>query len=293
MYCSQRVRGGIRKLLDRRPTVLSLTALVSVGFVSAGFVASAGAEPTCLRAAPLFPGCESGRLEVEFAADVTPRKLPRHEMAPVALKMHGEIGTSNGGHPSALREVDIDFLDVVIDAKGLTACGLRDLQLRRVAAARNFCRKAIVGSGMSHIGFALSGGRVAAPLPLFNGGTEDGVTTLLVHSAVPAPEPVPTVSVIKISPVASRDNKDVGLQTVWRLPRIIDGTGSLLDFRFTIKRYLSVGGARHGYIEAQCPNDSLLVNLKKILFRNEAKTPGVAAQTVMKGGLAIPCTPSR
>lgn len=98
---------------------------------------------------------------------------------------------------------------------------------------------------------------------------------------------------MKISPVASPDGKDVGLQTVWRLPRIVDGTGSLLDFRFRVKRYLAVGGPKHGYIEAQCRNDGLLVNIKKIFFRNEAKTPGVAAQTVLKGGLAVPCSPIR
>jgi len=274
----------------------TLSLLVGVGLVTASFANCAAAQPyvqTCLRAAPLFPGCESERLEVEWDAEVEPTTLPRHEMAPVALEMHGVIGTANGGHPSALREAQIDFLNVAIDAKGLSACGLRDLQRRRVAAARDFCRKAIVGSGMSHIGFALSGGRVAAPLTLFNGGTEDGVTTLFVHSAVPVPKPVPIVSVMKISSVGSPAGKDVGLQTVWRLPRIIDGTGSLLDFKFRIERRFSASGPRHSYLAARCRDGGLSVNFKKLLFRNEAKTPGVAAQTVMKGGLAVPCSPIR
>lgn len=277
----------------RKGLALGLTA-VALGIAS--FVTSATAQPyvqTCLRSAPLFPGCEPGRIEVELDADVQPKKLPRYEMAPVALEMHGEIGTENGGHPSALREADIDFSNMAINARGLPACGFRDLQRRRVAAARRFCRKAIVGTGTSHVGFALSGGRVAAPLTLFNGGVENGVTTLLVHSAVPAPEPVPMVSVMKISPVASTDGDDVGLQTLWRLPRIIDGTGSLLDFRFRIERYLPVDGAKHGYVAARCRNDGLLVNVKKLLFRNEAKTPSVAAQTVLKGGIAMPCSPIR
>jgi hypothetical protein len=204
--------------------------------------------------------------------------------------MHGEIGTANGGHPSALREAHIDFLNVAIDATGLPACGLRDLQQRRVAAARNFCRKAIVGRGTSHIGFALSGERVAAALTLFNAGTANGVTTLLVHSAVPVPEPAPVVSVLKISPV---NGKVDGLRTVWRLPPIIGGTGSLLDFRFRIERRFSARGAGHSYVAARCADDGLRVNVKKLLFRNEAKIPGVPAQTTLKGAAATPCSPVR
>lgn len=275
-------------------TRTTLALLIGAGLVSTGFATSVTAQPyvqTCLRAAPSFPGCESGRLEAEMSAEVTPKKLPAHEMAPAALELRAEIGTANGGHPSALREAHIDFLNVAIDARGLPACGLRDLQRRRVAPARNFCRKAIVGSGMSHIGFALSGGHVSAPLTLFNGGTQDGVTTLFVHSVVAAPEPAPMVSVMKIS--AAGTGKDVGLRTVWRLPRITDGAGSLLDFRFRIERRFSADGARHGYAAAKCGDRGLLVNAKKLLFRNEAKTPGVVSQTVMKGGIDIPCSPIR
>jgi hypothetical protein len=29
----------------------------------------------------------------------------------------------------------------------------------------------------------------------------------------------------------------------------------------------------------------------KVLFKNEAQTPGVAATTVLKGSIAVPCTP--
>ncbi len=116
------------------------------------------------------------------------------------------------------------------------------------------------------------------------------MNTLFVHSTVAAPKPVPMVGVIKISSAGRR--KDEGLETVWRLPRIVDGTGSLLDFRFRIKRRFSVGGARHSYAAARCRNGRLTMNVTKLLFRNQAKTPGVARQTVLKGGIAIPCSPS-
>lgn len=245
----------------------------------------------CLLAAPSSSGCDPRHLEIELNATVAPSRLPGGEMTPVALEMGGEIGTANGGHPSALREAQMDFAGLAIDPRGLPACGLRGLQRRGVAAARDFCREAIVGAGMSHVGFARTGARVAAPLTLFNGGTEDGITTLFIHSAVPVPEPVPVVSVMKISRFGK--GKDQGLRTAWRLPPIIDGTGSLLDFRFRLKRYLSIAGARHGYIAARCGNRGITANASKLLFRNEAKTPGVAPMTVLKGVLVVPCTPSR
>ena len=262
----------------------SLALFAGLIFATGGLLTSASAE-SC----PLDSGCYFDRMEVEIGAEVAPKKLPRHEMAPVALEVHGEIGTTGGGHPSALREAHVDVdRNVRIDVRGLPACGLRDLQRRRVAAARNFCRKAIVGSGMSHIGFALSGGRVAAPLTLFNGGSHDGLTTLFVHSAIAAPGPVPIVSVVKVS----KFGKDDGLRMVWRLPRIIDGTGSLLDFRLRIERHFWAGREEHSYVAARCEDERFLVNLKKLLFRNEAKMPGVASQTVMKGGIDVPCIPS-
>jgi hypothetical protein len=275
-------------------TRAALALLIGCGLIITGAATNAAAQPyvqTCALAAPLFPGCETGRLEVEMSAQVAPRKLSTHQMAPIALELGGTVGTSGGGHPSALREVNIDFLHMAIDARELPACGLQDLQRRRVAAARLFCREAIVGSGMSHVGFTRTGARVAAPLTLFNGGVDDGVTTLFIHSAVPTPRPVPVISVMKISRFA--DGKDQGLRTVWHLPPIADGTGSLLDFRFRLRRYLPIAGARHGYLAAKCANGVLRADVEKLLFRNEAKTPGVAPTTVVKGGIAIPCSPMR
>jgi hypothetical protein len=70
---------------------------------------------------------------------------------------------------------------------------------------------------------------------------------------------------------------------------IAGGSGSALDFKFRIGKTYSHGGTKHGYFEAKCPDGVFKANLTKILFRNEAKVPGVAAQTVLKGSLAVPC----
>jgi hypothetical protein len=46
-----------------------------------------------------------------------------------------------------------------------------------------------------------------------------------------------------------------------------------------------------GYLEARCPDGVFKVSSPKTVFKNEAGTPGVASVTVLKGSLALPCTP--
>lgn len=78
---------------------------------------------------------------------------------------------------------------------------------------------------------------------------------------------------------------------IWRLPPILEGDGSLLDFRFKVERRFMGKGEEHSYLAARCPNGDLQASVPKILFRNEARTPGVAATTVLKGLISAPCTP--
>jgi hypothetical protein len=219
---------------------------------------------------------------------VAPNVLPKGEMAPVALEIHGKIAVEEGGHPSALREAIVDIpKDVGIDTAGLPACPRRKLEGNGVAAARRICGKAIVGSGVAHIGFASSNAIVEAPLTLINGGDSGGETRLFVHSAISAPGLMPLVGTVKIQ------RKYPGLQTTWKIPRILEGDGSLLDFKFRVERRFISKGGEHSYLSARCPSGDLQASVPKILFRNEARTPGVAATTVLKGLILVPCSPIR
>jgi hypothetical protein len=233
-------------------------------------------------------GCGGGRLEVGFEGSVAPKVLPKGELEPVALEVHGKIALEDGGHPSALREAIVDIpKDVSIDTAELPACPRRRLESGGVAAARRLCRKAIVGSGMAHIGFASSDTTIEAPLTLFNGGSSSGKTKLFVHSAIAASDLMPLVSTVKIQ------RKYSGLHTIWKLPPILEGDGSLLDFKFRVERRFMSKGSEHSYLTAKCPSGGLQASAPKILFRNEAHAPGVAATTVLKGLISVPCSSGR
>ena len=136
------------------------------------------------------------------------------------------------------------------------------------------------------MGFGSSEAVVGSPLTLFNGGTSYGETRLLIQGSIATPAPTPVVAVAKIS------RKRQSLHAVLRIPPILEGDGSLLDFSFTIDRRFMAGRVEHSYLAAYCSDDALLVNLPSVTFRNETHIPGQAGTTVIKGGLHLPCTPS-
>ena len=215
-----------------------------------------------------------------------PEKLPAHELAPVGLEIHGTIAMEGGGHPLALHEVVIDVdKDVAVDANGLPVCSRKLLESHGVAAARHLCGAAIVGRGMAHVGLASSETILEASFTLFNGGTSKGETRLFVHSAIGAPNPVPVVSSVKIMRVHS------GLHTVWRIPQLLGGDGSLLDFKLKVERRFVSKGAEHSYLSAKCPDEVFRVNVPNVFFRNDARVPGLENAMSFEGRFAAACSP--
>ena len=110
------------------------------------------------------------------------------------------------------------------------------------------------------------------------------MTKLLIHAFIPIPVPTAILTVVTASKQGS------GLRTTSEIPVIAEGYGSLLDFKFKLGKTFSYRGTKVGYFEARCPDGVFKSEVKKLLFRNEAKVPGVAPQTVLKGGPAVPCT---
>jgi hypothetical protein len=85
--------------------------------------------------------------------------------------------------------------------------------------------------------------------------------------------------------------KGSGLHSVARIPAIAGGSGSALDFSFKLGRTYTYKGKKVGYLEAKCPDGVFKASSPKTVFRNEAQIPNVAPVTVLKGSLALPCTP--
>ncbi|HET9161963.1 MAG TPA: hypothetical protein VFN89_00765 [Solirubrobacterales bacterium] len=255
---------------------LAVTAVLSLG---AAAVASA-LTSTTLRA---------GNLIVTFGGGTSPSKLPKTKYTPVTTTIFGKIKTSDGTHPSALREavVDIDK-DVKINVKGFPVCKPGQLEARDTKAAMKVCGKTVLGSGLAHIEIAFPEQKpilVASPITVFNGGEHGGKVKLLIHVFITVPVPAAIVTEVTIQ------RKGSGVHSIAKVPVAAGGSGSAIDFNFKLGKIYSYKGKKVGYFEAKCPDGVFKVNAKKVLFKNEAKIPGVAAQTSLKGGLAVPCKP--
>jgi hypothetical protein len=260
---------------------LALSAALAVGAV-----AIANAASTTIRA---------GNLVLRFGGNVIPKKLPKKRLAPIALRAFGKIKTTDGTHPSAFREavVDIDR-NGRIDTRGAPICRGAQLEARNTRAARRVCRRAIVGGGSAHVEISFPEQqpiKVSSPLTIFNGPTRGRKTTMYVHSFITVPVPAAIVTTLTIRKI--RKGR-FGYRVVARVPVIAGGSGSALDFNFTIrKQFYRFRGRRHPYLAARCRDGKFVTKVIRSLFRNETNEPGVAARTVLRGNLVVPCRRGR
>jgi hypothetical protein len=238
-----------------------------------------------------FPG-----LVADFGARVVPKKLPKREMAPVAVILWGKISTSGGGHPPALREATIDFdRNIVVNATGLPACrtGGREWDAGNLAQT---CKDTIVGKGRMDFQIALpDDAQTSALIPLssnltvYNGGRVAGVATLYAVTSVSVPVPRAIVIPIGITRIG---NGRYGLRAVAKVPVIAGGHGSLRHFKLRIERAFSYKGSEASYAMARCPDRRLGAKISA-LFKNDANEPGVAPATLIGGTVVSHCTPTR
>jgi hypothetical protein len=257
-----------------------MLALALAAALSVGVVAVANAVQITLRA---------GNVVSTFGGDASPKALPKNKYAPVKTHIFGKISTANGGHAPALREVEFDIdKDVKINVKGLAACKPGQLEARNTAAAMKVCGKSKIGSGISHVEIAFPEQKpiiVKSPLTVFSGGEKGGKIKLLIHIFITVPVPAAVVTDVTIT------KKGTGIHSVAKVPVVAGGSGSAIDFDFKVGKTFTYKGKKVGYGEAKCPDGVFKASVKKILFKNEAQTPGEGASTQLKGNLAVPCTP--
>jgi hypothetical protein len=220
-----------------------------------------------------------------FLADnggISPTKLPRNEQAPISAHIHGEIGTTDGSHPPAVKTVTVDFDKTIqVNAKGLPACKPGSLEARTTAAAKKACPDAIVGSGEGEVEVAFPEQApltAKGPIVIFNGGVHGGTTSLFIHTYVAIPAPTAVVVNVKISPI---HRGHFGQHTVAEIPKIAGGAGSATEFEFNIGRKFTYKGKKESFLTASCPTGSYYTE-GEVLF-SDGTTMGLRH--------ILPCTP--
>jgi hypothetical protein len=257
-----------------------LMVALALGAVLAMCVAAvASATQTTIRA---------GNLILTFGGTVSPKALPKSTYKPVASTIFGKIKTSDGTHPSAFREAEVNIdKNVKVNVKGYPVCKGGQLEARDTKAALQVCGSTVLGEGIAHVEIAFPEQKpiiVSSPLTIFNGGEKGGKVTLYFHIFLTVPVPAAIVTTVTIQ------RKGTGIHSIAKVPVAAGGSGSALDFSFKLGKTYSYKGKKIGYFEAKCPTGAFNTTTKA-LFKNETNVPGVAPTTTLQGKLSVPCTP--
>lgn len=222
--------------------LILLAAVLSLGLALA---ATASGKRQVVRTGTLYLADDGG---------ISPTRLPRHEAAPVTARLLGEIGTDDGSHPPALKQLAFDVDRTIgIDTKGLPTCRRRQLLARTSAAAKHACAGALLGTGSAEVEVTFEEQApfsATGPLYLFNGGTRGRTTTVFLHTYLAVP--VPTAVVVRAT-VTRIHRGPYGLRIEAKIPKIAGGAASVTRFELKIGRRFRQRGRRRSFLRASCP----------------------------------------
>jgi hypothetical protein len=245
---------------------------VSVGIALLVAVA-AFAKPQIIRAGNVFLKDNGG---------ISPSKLPKRTPVPISAHIDAEIGTTDGTHIPAVRSLNLDFdKSFILNAKGLSACRLGQLEARPTEAAKKACPGAIVGSGDGVVEVAFpeqAPFSARGPIVLFNGGVRNGTLSLFVHTYVSVPAPTAVVVPVRITRI---HRGHFGIHAVAAVPTIAGGAGSVTQFRLKIGRQFTYRGKQQSFLSATCPTG---------IYYTEGKIE-FAGGITLHGIHPLPCTP--
>ncbi|HEU5104555.1 MAG TPA: hypothetical protein VFU11_01810 [Solirubrobacterales bacterium] len=216
---------------------LALLAVMATAFV---FAAMANAELV-----------ERGDLFVKFNGGIDPTALPRHEHAPITVRVDGTVKTLSGDTPPALRFISIAInRGGRIETKGLPRCRRSQIEASTSKRALAACGGALVGSGRYKAGvsfpeqttFPLQG-RILA----FN-AIVDGKRAILAHIYGNKPYPNSRIFVFHIR----QSGGTYGNVLTAALPKALNRNGYLKRIVLNLRRDYVYGGKKRSYLTAAC-----------------------------------------
>jgi hypothetical protein len=222
-----------------------------------------------------------GNLTITIDGGITPKALPKHEAAPITLKLNGTLKSNDGSHPAALKTLDLEFdRNGHLNTKGLATCTTAKLQSTLTSQAKSACGDALVGQGRvsAEIAFPEQAPFPASgPLLIFNGAPKGAKQVLIFHvyAHVPAPTTFVTTALI------SKQGGKYGTRAEVAIPTIVSGQGSLTSFEAKIQKSFTYKGKKQALLTASCPTGTLYAH-GEFSFADGTKA---------SGDVVRPCTP--
>jgi hypothetical protein len=263
----------------KKSLMVVLALIAAAGAAALGELGSAGGSALAAASTERPVSVTVGDLRLTVDGSVTPKALPKDELAPIGFHAEGKLASVDGGPLPALERIVLDSSkNAVVNAVGLPSCGIGKLRATSTAAAIKACPEAIVGRGRAEIEVAFPEQEpfdAVGPIVLFNGGVHGATTTIYAHAYVDVPAPTAVV----VTVAATKENKGpYGLHTIATVPVIAGGAGAVKSFELGIHRLFTYRGKKESFLEAKCEDGRFLAMVEFAL-----RDGGSLAGTVTRG----------
>jgi hypothetical protein len=194
---------------------------------------------------------QRGNLFVHFDGGISPRALPRHELAPISVRIEGTVRAPGGGRPPALRRIEIALNRAgQLSTVGLPTCPRNRIETATPTEALAACGTALVGSGGIVARTSLPdqpASTVRAEVLLFN-GTDHGRPAILGHVYQAQPTPLTRIVIFKIR----HQPGTFGTVITADLPPGLNSNGYLKSIFLQLERRYAFHGRQRSYLSAAC-----------------------------------------
>ena len=201
---------------------------------------------------------QQGNLRLAVAGKLSPHKLPRKGVAPIAVSLGGQVSTTDGAGPPVMKTIAIEVnRNGHFDTTGLPLCPISRIQPASSSRALSNCRSSLVGEGsftaLAGFGETEAGERetyeTKGRLLLFNG--KKGNKPVL-YGQIYASRPFASSFVIPFA-VKKVSKGHYGTKLSATLPASLRNWGNLTGIEMKLSRRYAYQGKQHSYISAGCP----------------------------------------
>ncbi len=196
---------------------------------------------------------QRGTLRVTTTGAISPQRLPRTGVAPIAVSVAGQISTTDESQPPQLMALRIEInRHGHLDYTGLPTCPYPKIQTASSQRAMSACRGALVGKGSFQANIVLSGQEpypTDGKLLVFN-GEKHGKPVLYGH--IYSARPFATSFVIVFA-IKRLKRGAYGTALSADLPKALGNWGYVTAIQMRLARRYGYEGKSHSYLSSGCP----------------------------------------
>ncbi len=224
-----------------------------------------------------------GNMQLSVSATLSPKRLPREGLSPIAVSVGWKITSTDGAEPPKLKTVKIEInRNGVLDPTGLPICPIAKIQPASTSRALQNCRSSLVGEGSFSALVGLEGQeRYAAKgkMVVFN-GQQGGKPVLFGQIYTGYPFAASFVIVFKLD---KQPHGAYGTTLSATLPASLRAWGNLTEVEMRLSRKYAYKGKQRSFLSAACATpkgfDSAVFRLAKTSFSFTGGTKATSTLT--------------